>query len=157
MTDTPTPNDNSYITNADALTYFDNRLGYDSWPLLTSTKQDQALLSAFPDLNLLCDWYGWPTDPNQLGAFPRGGDTEVPQSIIDAQCEIAYAMASAGTTDSIPEDVLTRLKAGDVELGFKGVGGKTGGLYTDYTRSLLRDYGSCHYSTGTKQVDVLRG
>lgn len=153
-------NENSYVDIAEADAYFLDRYGYDLWAPQTDPQKESALISAAQYLDSLCAWHGTPVDSAQLMAFPRNPDANpTPQSIKNAQCEIAYGMVSSGSANDggSTEDVLTKLKAGDVELEFKGDVNPTSSLTTDYTKSLLRPYGSCTFGGSTsRQVDIWR-
>lgn len=152
--------ENSYVDIAGADAYFLTRYGYDQWAPLDDAAKEQALVSATAYLNSLCEWDGYPVDPEQPLAFPRNPNANpTPQAIKDAQCEIAYGMVLSGSASDSgsTEDVLTKLKAGDVELEFKGDVNPTSSLTSDYTKSLLRQYGTCHFSGAKSRiVDVWR-
>lgn len=157
---TLTVGENSYVTVVEADAYFTDRYGYDLWAALDTPAKESALISAAQYLDSLCRWHGYPVDSSQSMAFPRNPDANpTPQTIKNAQCEIAYGMVAAGTANDSgsTEDVLTKLKAGDVELEFKGDVNPTSSLTNDYTKSLLRPYGVCHFS-GSKSriIDVAR-
>ena len=157
---TITINDNSYVDIAEADAYFLTRYGYDLWEPQTDAQKEQALVSAAQYLDSLCIWYGTPVDSAQLMAFPRNPDANpVPQHIKNAQMEIAYGMVSSGSASDTgtTEDVLTRLKAGDVELEWKGDVKTTNALTSDYTKSQLRPYGNCSFAGATSRVvDIAR-
>lgn len=152
--------ENSYVDVADADAYFLNRYGYDQWAGQTNEQKEAALISAADYLDSLCNWYGSPVDPAQPMAFPRTPDADpTPAGIKTAQMEIAYGMVLSGSASDTgsTEDVLTKLKAGDVELEFKGDVNPTSSLTSDYTKSLLRPYGTCHFSGAKSRiVDVWR-
>jgi hypothetical protein len=140
-------NTNSYVSADDADDYFDARYGYDLWEALTADQKAAALISAASHLDSLCFWYGYKTDIGQALAFPRNGETEAPAAITIAQMEIAYSMVAAGSAaEAGKEDPLTALTAGDVSLSFKGVGGKTGGLVSDYVKRILVPHGDLYGS-----------
>lgn len=145
---------NTYVTEAEADAYFASRYGYDAWA--SETNKEGALISAAAALDVMCIWEGEKTDPDQDMAFPRNGDTEIPQGVKDAQCEIAYSMVAAGSTVVAPDDVLTELTAGDVTLKFKGDVNPTGGIITDYGKRLLSQYGSCSFGSGTTIIPIGR-
>jgi hypothetical protein len=160
---TITVNENSYVTVAEADAYYLERYGYDQWDGQTPEQKEAALISAASYMDSLCEWCGSPVDPAQKMAFPRSGCSPsadpVPEGIKIAQMEIAYGMVvsgSAGDGGSI-SDVLTRLKAGDVELEWKGAVNPTSSLTSDYTKSLLRTYGTCSFAGAkSRVVDVWR-
>lgn len=145
---------NSYVTVAEADAYFADQFGYESWE--GETNKEGALISACnQQLDPYCEWYGYPTDENQALAFPRSGDTEVPESVKIAQMEIAYQMHSQITTNPDGGDPLTKLKAGSVELGFEA--SQQGNiLITDYVTRILGEYGLCSGSGSTRIIPMER-
>ena len=92
---------NSYISNTDADTYFDDALHGADWVSATETTQDQALVTAFRMLDRQT-WEGAKTVSAQAQEFPRTGLTDkdgnvvgsvnVPQEILDGQAELALAL-----------------------------------------------------------------
>lgn len=150
----------SYNTVAEADTYFDARYGYDKWAPLDDIQKQQALTSAQQQLDLKCMWYGDPTDPEQDYAFPRDGDTEVPQDIKDAECEIAYNIVSAGSSSAATTeaDPLSELTAGSVTLKFDTADATTTStsLFNDLTDKLLSPYGLCGGSGSTSLTPMMR-
>lgn len=80
-----------YVTVLGADEYFNDRLNSQAWDLAESNDKTRALKTATKYINRL-NFIGTKTDSNQPHQFPRGGDTEVPQDVKDACCEIAYAL-----------------------------------------------------------------
>lgn len=109
-----------YIDNTDAQAYFDNmRFVTDAWDNASPTQQQKALVEASNRIDRL-NFTGLrtadansiaagldpdnpgvtisnvllPSNPSsgQLREFPRNGETVVPQDILAACCEIAYAL-----------------------------------------------------------------
>lgn len=142
---------NSYVTVAEADTYFLDRYGYDLWSPLSNTAKEQALVSACLQMDAMCEWYGYPTDPDQELAFPRDGETTVPDAVKNAQCEIAYMIVVKGSSLSeisvgAAENPLSELKAGSVGLKFdtsKNTNITEAPLVSAYTSALLAPYGDC--------------
>jgi len=146
--------ENTYVTEAEATSYFDSKYGFTLWA--AETDKDGALQSAAQQLDTQCTWYGYPVDTNQDRAFPRTPDADpTPQEVKDAQCEIAYAIVETGSTVTDGGDALTKLKAGSVELEFKAT--STGNpLVNSLTTSLLSQFGLCMGGGGTKLVPMER-
>lgn len=137
------------ITTADV--YFNNRYGYDLWNELDETSKNQALSSASSYLDLSCDWYGDKCDESQTPAFPRTPDCpNIPFNILYAECEIAYLMIENGSAKNTIDDTLLKLKAGPVELGFKGdTSPYSDPFMSTYINQLLLPYGECTITTGS--------
>jgi len=82
----------SYITVADAQTYFDNyRLVTDAWDDATAAQQQKALNRAKEMIDAL-NFAGEKYDSSQSDQFPRGSDSSVPTAIKEANAEIAYSL-----------------------------------------------------------------
>lgn len=88
---------NSYISRADANTYFADRLNSSMWTSATDPNKDGALIQATQIINSK-NFLGTKTSSSQVMKFPRIGLYEdgysidyltVPQRVIDATCELA--------------------------------------------------------------------
>ncbi len=130
----------TYVTIVEADSYFVSRYGYESWMLLDESSKQQALASAFSQMNAACTWFTDLTDP-------------YPQGLKDAQCEIAFAITVTGSTSSDGGDPLTELKAGSVTLKFEA-GSSDNPLVSDLTSQLLSEYGICSSSGGTSIIPM---
>ena len=94
---------NSYVTVAEADTYFSDRLDVAAWTAADATQKAQALVTASSVLDDL-DWTGTAISENQALAFPRSGyyfdprvgthivleTGVVPDRILKATKELAY-------------------------------------------------------------------
>lgn len=80
-----------YVEVAEAIIYFSERLNTQAWDNAESGDQVKALATATRYIDRL-NFAGEKTDPDQENQFPRGGDTEVPEDIKAATCEIALAL-----------------------------------------------------------------
>lgn len=141
---------NSYVTEAEATAYFSDKYGYSKWT--TESNKDKALISARQQLDLLCNWYGEKSEPDQVPEFPNTYISPTPQDIKDAQCEIAYAIVDTESVSTDADDALTELKAGSVNMKFKATAVRNP-LVNDLVMKLVAPYGSC--STGGA-IDVVR-
>lgn len=81
----------NYVTASAADAYFALRLRTGPWDDATSDDQERALTMATKAIDQL-NYVGSKADAEQTNQFPRGDDTEVPQQIKDACCEIALAL-----------------------------------------------------------------
>jgi hypothetical protein len=86
---------NSYVSTADADTYFGERLYADDWDSASSTDREKALVMARRVIDQQ-QFTGERTNADQLLAWPRTGiasvdGSTVPQDVVDAQCELALA------------------------------------------------------------------
>ena len=124
-------NANSYVTRAQADTYFSERLHSSAWTSASGDTKDAALVWAAKLLDRTVRYNGSKTSSSQSMAWPRSGmvdesgneiaDTVIPQTIKDVQCELA--MLLIGTDRSLENQAsaqgLTSLRAGPVSLSFK--------------------------------------
>ena len=95
---------NTYISEANADTYFSDRDDPAAWTGLTSAQKEAALIYATVALDAMFAWSGEITSLTQSLAWPRSGasDTEgrtlvwnaIPQRVLDAECELALLHAS---------------------------------------------------------------
>lgn len=81
----------NYGTVDGANTYFSARLGYEKWENFTPELKGKALVSATDRIDALAV-AGKKTSDEQELKFPRDPDTDVPNDIIIATYEIAYAL-----------------------------------------------------------------
>jgi hypothetical protein len=108
---------NSFVTLAEANTYFNARPDGACWSPAGAPEQQRALVYAGKQLNAM-KWYGMRVDSEQAMAWPRAYvpipdgytyfDTDViPQQVKDAQCELALSViedgidAGSGSADGV--------------------------------------------------------
>ena len=132
---------NSYISIADADTYFTARLYADDWTGADTVKE-RALNMARRLLDQQ-DFSGSRTSDDQLLAWPRSGISgvdsfTVPAGIVDAQCELALAFLRDDLTVDDSNRGVRRMKAGSVELEYDGRAPAKG--LPDVVAALLRPY-----------------
>lgn len=119
---------NSYVTLAQADSYMESRLNASSWDDATEDNQNRALVEATRELDVLM--YGgrkatdtqalqWPrdnaVDPDSPNAW-LFENTEIPQRLKDAQCELAFQFIKAGTTDVAALDATTNIASKSVDV-----------------------------------------
>lgn len=122
---------NSYLTRAEANTYFASRLRTDTWDAATDDEKDKALQMATQLLDASLAWHGQAVTETQALAWPRYSAygrngyvlswTAIPVEVQQATAELAQKLLDEDrTADSDAEaDGLKRLKAGPVELEFR--------------------------------------
>lgn len=102
---------NSFLTQDAADTYLDARLNSSAWSGASDDDKARALIEATRELSVL-NYLGQRTDGTQALSFPREylmdpddpdsfyyANTEIPQRVKDATCELALEFLKAGTTD----------------------------------------------------------
>ena len=87
----------SYATVDYANTYFGTRLHTGAWDDASLTNREKALAQATRDIDRL-DYIDDPVSDD--AAFPRGDDTEAPDDIKIANCEIAMALLDGVDVDA---------------------------------------------------------
>ena len=137
---------NSYISVADADTYFGDRLYADDWTSANSGIKEKSLLMARRWIDMQ-DFLGARTDPNQMLAWPRIGiqgvnSTTVPQNVFDAQCELALAFVRSDLTLNDDNRNVRRLReqVGAIVTETEYDGRAPAHVLPDAVSALLRPY-----------------
>lgn len=78
----------NYADISTAETYFAGRLETEPWDSASDTDKEKALTQATNAIDRL-NYKGEKTDSDQDNQFPRDNDSEVPDYIINACCELA--------------------------------------------------------------------
>lgn len=152
---------NTYISLADAETYFEGRANKSTWSDATDANKNIALVDAARQLDALVDWYGsratedqsmrWP----RYGAYDRDGwafdSDEIPTELQEAQCELAIAILAEDRTDDPDGIGLKRVKAGSVEVEFNSAVSKP--VIPTIIKRLIGHLGRF---TGTSSVRLVR-
>lgn len=126
---------NSYITLANANTYMTATLQAAAWSALADATKEAALITAARMIDRQ-SWQGERATSGQAMAWPRSGLTDregnelssstVPQSVIDAQCELALLLsqdASIQSSTSSSQNI-KRVQAGSASVEyFRAVAG----------------------------------
>jgi hypothetical protein len=122
---------NSYVTLAEAESYFESRLNVTAWSAATTDTKNRAIVQATRHLDSTLDWVGERSSTSQALAWPRTGvltrdeddyldDATIPQVLKDATCEQALAELGANRASDPGGRGLQRVQAGDVEVEFDG-------------------------------------
>lgn len=171
---------NTYIDLADAETYLEGSINTSAWDAKSTDEKNRLLVSATRYLDRQ-DWVGEKTSDVQALDWPRTGvtdpdgnavdDSTVPQFILNAECELAAAMAADSSiqeSSSTGSDV-KRLKADTVEIEYFSttIGGtrfptivqELVGFYLEGSDSGFTDqyYGGTDYESGLNDHDLTRG
>jgi len=120
---------NTYINEADADTYFTAHGSPSAWTAATTAAKEAALLYAATHLDHAYDWTGDVVSLTQTMAWPRAGaeddeerrptQSDIPQGVIDAQCELALAhIANALNATFERGGQIQRQRAGSVEIEY---------------------------------------
>ena len=162
---------NSYVTLAEANTYFETVPDSTTWDNKTDDQKNRALISATRWIDSL-NFYGDRCDEDQALKWPRNNYhvddvelacTAIPKDIKYAQYELSRALANE--TDAITgnkgtDGTYEEVKIGDMEVKYntdsQGVG-TINNVFDDYPwlQSYLGAY--CLGGSGSYQVRVVRG
>ena len=162
---------NSYVTLAEANSYFETVPDSSTWTNKTDDQKNRALISATREIDNLV-FYGDRCDEDQALKFPRTNYqvdrvelscSTIPLNIKYAQYELARALAN--DTDAITGNTGTagvpaEVKIGDLEVNYnkssQGMG-TPNNLFDIYPflQSFLGAY--CSGGSGSYQVRVMRG
>lgn len=117
---------NSYVSESEADSYFDDRLYVQAWTDATPAQRESALIMASRAVDGQ-NYAGSVTNDSQAMAWPRQGvyDRErraidsavVPQAVKDAQCEVALALLTEDPAEARDPNTAS-VKAGAVEMSF---------------------------------------
>lgn len=80
-----------YVDQAEAQTYFNERLNTPAWDNASDTDKLKALKASTRAINAL-NFIGSKTVISQVNEFPRSGDISIPDDIKVACCENAYSL-----------------------------------------------------------------
>lgn len=80
----------NYVTISDAESYFATRLDTDVWDDASDADKTAALTQATAAINRL-NYRGRRTSESQVNQFPRYDDSDVPEDVENACCELALA------------------------------------------------------------------
>ncbi|MBG0789649.1 MAG: hypothetical protein H0S80_04035 [Desulfovibrionaceae bacterium] len=136
---------NSYVTEAEAATYFGERLYATAWTGASEADQQKALLMARRLLDLHISWKGTPTDEDQALAWPREGitgidDDEIPEAVETAQLELALTLLGTDLTASPEGQGIARQKVDVIETEYNPA--DRGGVIPDSIVFMLSSLGS---------------
>lgn len=105
-------NSNSYVTLAEANSYFESRIGSELWTVANNDKRAMALITAANDIDRLLNPNGTIASDTQAMNFPRVGlvdpkgrnvlPTIIPVEIKKAQYEQAFYLLSTGGSINNP-------------------------------------------------------
>jgi len=149
-----------YNLIADANAYFAARYGFNKWGALSDAVKESALVSANQILDSLCVWTGYKTSENQEFAFPRNGESVVPDAVLFSECEIAYLIIDNESVSTDSGDSVSELKAGSVSLKFNAISKAGNPLVNGLVKTLLSPLGVCDFNLGTgasKTIPIYRG
>ena len=136
---TITVGENSYIDIEEANEYFAGRLHAESWSGADSETKEKALRQATRQIDRQ-PLNGRKTETSQTLAFPRYPDSEVPDAVKDACCEVALALLERGNSQrrKLQQEGVQSFSLGNMSETFAAGAGK--GLLSQEAKELLRPW-----------------
>ena len=129
----------SYCTIEYADEYFKNRLHAESWGETSDADKEKALRQATKEIDRQ-QLRGRKVNSGQALAFPRYPDTEVPEAVKEACCEIALALLERGNSQrrKLQQEGVQSFTLGNMSETFAAGAGK--GLLSQEAKELLRPW-----------------
>jgi len=136
---TITVGENSYIDIEEADEYFAGRLHAESWGETSDADKEKALRQATKEIDRQLLKGRKATDTQEL-AFPRYPDTEVPEAVKEACCEIALALLERGNSQrhKLQQEGVQSFSLGNMSETFAAGAGK--GLLSQEAKELLKPW-----------------
>jgi hypothetical protein len=128
-----------YCTIEGADEYFTGRLHAESWSGADSETKEKALRQATKEIDRQLLKGRKATDTQEL-AFPRYPDTEVPEAVKEACCEIALALLERGNSQrrKLQQEGVQSFSLGNMSETYAAGAGK--GLLSQEAKELLRPW-----------------
>ena len=131
----------AYVTTEEAEAYFANRLHADVWTEAGDAEKTAALTMATRAIDRL-QLKGRKTNTDQILAFPRHPDTDVPAAVKDACCEEALALLVRGKSQRkvLQAEGVVSVTIGSVSETYTESGTTARGLLSLEACELLRPW-----------------
>jgi hypothetical protein len=129
----------SYCTIEYADEYFKNRLHAERWGETSDADKEKALRQATKEIDRQLLKGRKATDAQEL-AFPRYPDTEVPEAVKEACCEIALALLERGNSQrhKLQQEGVQSFTLGNMSETYAPGAGR--GLLSQEAKELLRPW-----------------
>ena len=129
----------AYVTVEEAATYFASRLHSEVWTQTADADKQKALVMATRAIDRQLLKGRKATDAQEL-AFPRYPDTEVPEAVKEACCEIALALLERGNSQrrKLQQEGVQSFTLGNMSETY--VPGAGRGLISKEAKELLRPW-----------------
>lgn len=156
---------NSYVTVAEANSYFDGSYGRPLWTAASEDEKASLVISASRYLDQMMTWIGTPTNPEQSMWWPCdnaviGNMTlskiSIPVKIKIAVFELAYFMLESGAALSFTDQTIDSVKVGTIRVEFTK-NSTDAGLPT-FVEAMLGGFGSpvLYGSNAARSIDLVR-
>ena len=129
----------SYCTVEYADEYFSGRLHAESWGETSDADKEKALRQATKEIDRQLLKGRKATDTQEL-AFPRYPDTEIPEAVKEACCEIALALLERGNSQrhKLQQEGVQSFTLGNMSETYAPGAGR--GLLSQESKELLRPW-----------------
>ena len=136
---TITVGENSYIDIEEADEYFTGRLHAERWGETSDADKEKALRQATKEIDRQLLKGRKATETQEL-AFPRYPDTEVPEAVKEACCEIALALLERGNSQrrKLQQEGVQSFSLGNMSETYTPGAGR--GLLSQEAKELLRPW-----------------
>ena len=136
---TITVGENSYIDIEEANEYFAGRLHAESWGQADDNTKEKALKQATREIDQQ-PLKGRKTETSQTLAFPRYPDSEVPEAVKDACCEVALALLERGNSQrrKLQQEGVQSFSLGNMSETYAAGAGR--GLLSQEAKELLKPW-----------------
>jgi hypothetical protein len=136
---TITVGENSYIDIEEADEYFAGRLHAESWGQADDETKEKALKQATREIDQQ-PLKGRKTETSQTLAFPRYPDSEVPEAVKDACCEVALALLERGNSQrrKLQQEGVQSFSLGNMSETYAAGAGR--GLISQEAKELLKPW-----------------
>ena len=136
---TITVGENSYIDIEEADEYFAGRLHAESWGQADDNTKEKALKQATREIDQQ-PLKGRKTETSQTLAFPRYPDSEVPEAVKDACCEVALALLERGNSQrrKLQQEGVQSFSLGNMSETYAAGAGR--GLISQEAKELLKPW-----------------
>jgi len=162
------PNANSYLTVAEADTYFESRLNSTAWTTASAGDKDIAAVMATRTLDHWIDWDGDKADliENQALRWPRHSvyyrDGEsidndiIPVFLKEITAELAMYLLAVDITAEPDTKGFSELTAGPLKLVIDKEDRDSTTAIPDFIKAMIEPYGRIRSRTGSGTKDLIR-
>ena len=128
-----------YVNLTEANEYFSDRLHADAWAEASDADKEKALAMATREIDQQ-PLKGRKTETSQTLAFPRYPDSEVPEAVKDACCEVALALLERGNDQrrKLQQEGVQSFTLGNMSETY--VAGAGRGLISKEAKELLKPW-----------------
>lgn len=147
---------NTYADLDFANDYFSTRFNSPDWSGKTDNEKESILKMAAIMFDDFCSFAGYKTDSAQEMAFPRNGETTIPEKVKIGQLEIAVEIINQSGANSQDEAPLKKLKVDAIEFEFNTNETINKTYYNNLFQSLVKPFCVVFQAGGFGSSPVIR-